>query len=160
MLAGYECHEQVKITDRMMEMAMKRLRAFLFVGVTDRYAEGVRAFHTLSKRGTSPVAAELRIYRAAGSYTKQDDKWVNTVGETKKAMYAVFDELNWSDPFDAKIYEIAEEMFNKTLRQIFSATNQHKQKIFVPTKPKILGRERAQRVQSKKEPLIRGKGGV
>lgn len=107
MLLGYKCHFPYNITQAGLSLAIDRLKSFLFVGVQERYADGVRAFHEIMQQDTKPAAVELEVHR--GGRASDDKKamltrWLNDTG--------------WTDPFDSVLHKNAEELFESTVSVI------------------------------------------
>lgn len=143
MLNGLECHEQVELTPKMVERALARLRKFIFVGVTDRYAEGVKAFHIVMQQGTKPSKLELANHRS-GVYPKAD----------KEACLQWMRDTGFEDPYDNRVYQVATELFNHTLWEIEHGKYRKGQIAGSSTRQKIRPRERVPaRGKSKRPPI-------
>ena len=107
MLVGLHCHTQKNITTLMMEQATRNLKKFFFVGVTERFREGIFAFHKIMNTGSEPSHAELEI-RRSGAYSKKD----------QEICYQWMKDNNFEDPYDNEIYELASTLFNQTMQDI------------------------------------------
>ena len=150
MLNGFECHEQVNVTAKMVEQAVSRLRRFLFVGVTDRYAEGVEAFHIVMQHGTRPSKFELENHRG-GAYPQED----------KQACLQWMLDTGFEDPYDDVIYRVAQELFNGTLLAIKHGKYNKDPMTVIPAssvpRPKIRPRARRPPPRVSKRPLNKNK---
>eukprot|EP01039_Chlorochromonas_danica_P005027 gene5029-5519_t len=104
MLNGYECSSPLfknqPFNHTAMEVAIKRLQEFYFIGLTEHFGKSVELFHVMMKRGTVPYPVELYAARTSRKdYT-----------EILRRHLAV------EDPYDSLLYMEAKNIFEARLK--------------------------------------------
>lgn len=106
MLLGRECASSHNLPSNAIEMATARLRNFFFVGLTEQYERSLRLFHELANMSTVPTDVELFPQRVKSTHPYY------------KYISAHFDEIQYSDPIDSGLYEIAKQIFEEEIAYV------------------------------------------